>query len=228
MSIQLRKLDDSVKNQGLKCLVFGPSGAGKTRLCGTCDGKTLIISAEAGLLSLAGHSSDITVAEVNSIDDIHEVYQMLSEKQLFDWVCLDSLSEIGEVVLTGEKAIAKDARMAYMEMADRMAGLVRAFRDLPGYNILMTAKQERIKDDSTGALLYAPSMPGSKFAQSLPYFFDFVFAYRVEKNDEGEIVRVLQTARDVTHEAKDRSGKLEMYEKPDMAAIRKKVASSTK
>lgn len=222
MSVQLKSIKEVVQQQGIKVLVHGPSGAGKTVLCTTCEEPTLLISAEAGLLSARNAAGNIQVAEVSTIQDIMDVYTMLKEGTDFQWICLDSLSEIGEVVLANEKAKTKDPRQAYGALIDQMGDLIRAFRDLP-YNVLMTAKQERIKDESNGSLLYMPSMPGAKLAQQLPYWFDEVFAYRVEKNQDGETVRKLQTGRDATHEAKDRSGSLEQWEDPNITDIANKI-----
>lgn len=221
MAIKLISPKEAAIAQGIKALVHGPSGAGKTTLCATCEEPTLIISAEAGLLSIRHNEGNIQVAEVSTVDDIMEVYKWLKDGQEFQWICLDSLSEIAEVVLADEKRNTKDPRQAYGALIDQMGGLVRAFRDLP-YNILMTAKQERIQDE-TGSLLYMPSMPGSKLGQQLPYWFDLVLALRPEKNKEGEIERWIQTSRDVTHEAKDRSGALDLYERPNMSAIAAKI-----
>ena len=87
----------------------------------------------------------------------------------------------------------------------------------------MTAKQERKEDQVSGAQLYFPSLPGAKLGQGVSYFFDEVFALRVEKDAEGNVVRMLQTGRDFQFEAKDRSGKLAMYEPCDLAAIAAKI-----
>ncbi|MGJ7508705.1 ATP-binding protein [Variovorax sp. GT1P44] len=223
MAVTLKSTRDAATSQGIKLLVHGPAGAGKTRLAATAPGKAIIISAEAGLLSL--RDVDIAVIEVTSIGDVHEAYAFLQsdEGKVYDWVCIDSISEIAEVVLNTEKKATKDPRQAYGALAEQMTDLVRAFRDLPGRNVLMTAKQERIKDEQTGAVLYGPSAPGQRMSQALPYFFDEVFALRVEKDAEGNTTRWLQTGRDFTHEAKDRSGALEMFELPDLAAIAQKI-----
>jgi hypothetical protein len=47
-----------------------------------------------------------------------------------------------------------------------MADLVRAFRTYP-VSTLFSAKVEKLK--MIGAILFAPSMPGNKFAQQMPY-----------------------------------------------------------
>ena len=66
----------------------------------------------------------------------------------------------------------------------RVHELIRAFRDLPGRHVYMSAKLEKSQDEM-GRVFYAPSMPGNKTGQQLPYFFDEVLALRVEKDADG-------------------------------------------
>ena len=225
MAIQLKSTSQAALD-GIKCLVHGPAGAGKTTLCSTTGEPTIIISAEAGLLSL--RKFDIPVIEVKSLDQLYEAYEYVAgpDGAKFSWVCLDSISEIAEVVLNHEKKNSKDPRQAYGSLAEKMTDLIRAFRDLPGKNVLFLCKQEKVKDEQSGALLYSPSMPGNQLKNGLSYFFDEVMAIRVEKDAEGNPTRWLQTSRDFNYEAKDRSGSLDMFEPPDLAAIASKVISS--
>ena len=215
-------------NHFLKVMVSGPAGAGKTRLCATTGvpDKTVIISAEGGLLSLREHN--ITAIEVGNKDEVLEAYAWLAgsdEAKDIEWVCVDSLSEIGEKVLGQLKddPSIKDGRRAYGEMADTMAKLIRTFRDLPGKHVYMSCKAERIQTES-GALLWAPSMPGNKLSQQIPYFFDECAFLRVHRDDEtGEIKRWLQCHPCPTYSAKDRSGALEMYEAPSLENLKLKI-----
>lgn len=227
MAIQLRSTRDAAKHNGLKILAYGHPGAGKTSLCATTGGNPVIISAESGLLSLRHH--DIPVIEVSSIADVHEAYQFLTESddaKHFDWICLDSISEIAEQVLNFEKKNSKDPRQAYGALAEQMQDLIRAFRDMPGRNVYFSCKMERIKDEATGSLLYGPAMPGAKLGQQIGYFFDEVFVLRAEKADDGQIYRTLQTSGDYNYIAKDRSGALELYEEPNLAAIAAKITTT--
>jgi len=205
----------------VKLLVYGPAGVGKTTLIGTLP-DVIVLSAEGGLLSLGG--KDVPYIEIKSIDDLREAYVWLrdsDEAKAYKSVALDSISEIGEVVLSVEKKASKDPRQAYGAMADQMSDLIRAFRDLPKH-VYFSAKMEKSQDE-TGRILYAPSMPGNKVGQSLPYFFDEVLALRAEKNAEGETVRALMADTDGLWTAKDRSGKLEAWEAPDLGAIIAKI-----
>ena len=57
-------------DQGLKMVVYGPPGSGKTMLCTTADAPTLIISAEAGLLSIRDTKADVKIHTVRNMTDV--------------------------------------------------------------------------------------------------------------------------------------------------------------
>ena len=209
---------------GIKMLVHGQAGIGKTCLCASLP-NPIIISVESGLLSLA--SLNLPAIEVSSLDDLREAFRWAKKKKKakdFDSICLDSVSEIAEIILSDEKGKEKDPRKAYGNMQDMMMDLIRNFRDLPDKNVYMSAKQERIQDDNN-RLLFGPSMPGQKLAQQLPYLFDEIFAYQIVKDQNGVPQRILLTQPDGISQAKDRSGKLDMWEEPDLGKIIKKIRS---
>jgi len=221
MAINLRSTKGLHAN-GVKLLVYGNAGSGKTSLIPTLP-NPVVLSAEGGLLSIA--DADLPFVEVSSYDTLMEAYRWVvesDEAKHFESIALDSISEIAEVVLNHEKKIAKDPRQAYGSMQEQMADIIRAFRDIPGKHIYFTAKCEKATDES-GRILYAPSMPGNKTGQALPYFFDEVLALRVEKDAEGVAQRALMCDSDGIWQAKDRSGKLDGWEAPDLGAIIAKI-----
>jgi hypothetical protein len=223
MAVLLKRTKEATA-QAVKLLVYGQAGAGKTSLIPTLP-KPVILSAEGGLLSIA--DTNLPFIEITSMDDLREAYKWLAssaEAAEFESVALDSISEIAEVVLNAEKKINKDPRAAYGAMQEQMADIIRGFRDLPGKHVYMSAKLEKTQDEM-GRVLYAPSMPGNKTGQSLPYFFDEVLALRVEKDAEGMTRRALMTDGDGLWLAKDRSGKLEVWEDADLGDIIRKIGS---
>jgi phage nucleotide-binding protein len=215
------KSTSTVKSGSIKMLAYGQAGSGKTSLIPTLP-TAVILSAEGGLLSIA--HKEIPFLEISDMDALREAYKWLAESdeaKQFASVAIDSISEIAEVCLGKEKAIAKDPRAAYGEMQTTMAEIIRSFRDLPKH-ILMTAKLEKAQDE-TGRMLYSPSMPGNKTGQSLPYYFDIVAALRVEKDAEGVTQRAMMLESDGLWQAKDRSGKLAVWEAPDLGEIIRKI-----
>ena len=59
--------------------------------------------------------------------------------------------------------------------------------------------------------------------ERLPFFFDEVFALRAEKDPEGLVSRALMCDGDGLWLAKDRSGKLDTWEEPNLGKIIKKM-----
>jgi hypothetical protein len=88
--------------------------------------------------------------------------------------------------------------------------------------VVVTAKLDKSADE-LGRVFYAPSMPGQKAGQALPYFFDEVLALRVERDAEGNEHRAIMTSSDGAWLAKDRSGALDQWEAPDLGAIIRKI-----
>lgn len=223
---------------GIKVMVYGGSGVGKTVLAATMP-SPIMLSAEAGALSImpqniarlygvntSGITYNMPMIEIATVDDLTEAYKWLlnsKEAWQFQSVAIDSLSEIAEVVLNNAKRQVKDPRQAYGELIEKMETAIRAFRDLPGRNVYMSAKMEPSKDEMTGIVKYGPAMPGSKLGNKLPYFFDEVFRLGVNKTPQGETYRFLQTQPDLQYEAKDRSGVLQPVEPPHLTYIFNKI-----
>tara|TARA_R100001530_G_scaffold132423_1_gene104844 strand:- start:840 stop:1517 length:678 start_codon:yes stop_codon:yes gene_type:complete len=200
-------------------VVYGPSGSGKTYAISTIKEPCLILSAEAGLRSLADF--DYPAVEIEHPGQLMDILNWLAsskEAEEYTWVCLDSISEIAEQILNVELKANKDGRKAYGEMNVKTTAIVRAFRDLKKC-VYMTAKQERVKDEFTGGLVCAPDMPGQRMRQQLPYLVDHVFALQAHKDAEGRIRRHFQTQGDEKFVAKTRGGRLKQFVPPDLTRI---------
>lgn len=238
MAIQFSTAAQASQSSGVKVLVYGGSGTGKTVLSATLP-TPVLISAESGALSLRQANLErlfgvgnpqvtynMPMIIVSKVEDLTEAYNWCAnshEAKQFQSIGLDSISEIGEVVLNNAKRQVKDPRQAYGELIEKMETTVRLFRDLAGKNVYMAAKMEPMKDEMSGIVKYGPSMPGSKLGQKLPYFFDEVFRLGINKTPQGESYRFLQTQPDLQYEAKDRSGALAAMEYPFLTSVFDKI-----
>jgi hypothetical protein len=238
MGMQFSMASHEARTNGVKVCVYAGSGLGKTVLAATAP-VPLLISAESGLLSLSRANLerlhgvnnpticyDVPIIKVSDVDGLSEAYRFVSQSQdakHFQTVCLDSISEIAEVVLNNAKRQVKDPRQAYGELIEKMESLIRLFRDLPGKHVYMAAKMEPIRDEMSGIVKYGPSMPGAKLGVKLPYFFDEVFRLGVNKDPQGVEYRFLQTQPDLQYEAKDRSGMLAKAEYPSLTSVFTKI-----
>lgn len=220
MKSRIRKPAALAQDNGLKVLVYGAAGAGKTTLCTTTGepDKTLIISAEAGLLSIRDSVCDAVAVE--GLQDMRKLLTMFKEGETkYTWVAIDSISEIAEGALAAAMEVNKDPRAAYGEMSTKLTALIKAFRDLP-INVVMACKGRQVEED--GRQTWQPLLPGKQLAQDLPYLFDEVFCL-VAKETDGTVKRALRTVSDGKYVAKDRSGRLSEWERPDLAEIYKKI-----
>ena len=217
---RIKTPDTLVRKQGAKLLVYGQAGSGKTFATQSMPGKVLVISAEAGLLSIKD-APNVSAIEVETYDDLREVYNSLKKGELqFDSVCLDSVSEISEILLVHEKARNKDGRMAYQNVKEAVTNIMRSFRDLD-MHVLFLCKEG--KDNNDGIFFFGPKMASKPLGEDITYFFDEVLALRVldDQDEDGNAIaaRWLQTRTGQGYTAKDRSGKLEPFEKPDLSAL---------
>lgn len=224
--IQLQSTQGLSARNGVKCLIYGGSGTGKTRLCATAPAPVLI-SAEGGLLSL--RKMNLPFIEVTSMALLNEAYRWClssHEARQFYTICLDSISEIMEVLLKTEMARNKDGRKAYGELLIQGVSIARDFRDIPGKNVAIVAKQEWAKDEGTGVMQFAPMIPGSKLGPQLPYFFDEVMQQCVFTDpNTKQRAEWLRCRTDGQNVAKDRSGALNEWEAPNLTAIFQKIAA---
>lgn len=239
MTLHFTTVAQSAQTGFVKALVYAGPGLGKTVLAATLGPGTVLISAESGLLSVrkpnlerlfgVGNPAicyDLPIIQINNAQDFQDALrwcQQAHEARAFHSVAIDSLSEIAEVVLNTAKRAVKDPRQAYGHLTETMETAVRAYRDLPGRNVYMTAKQEAYKDELTGAIRYGASMPGRKLGPGLPYYFDEVFRLGVNKTPEGVSYRYLQTQPDMQFDAKDRSGALAPIEPPHLSTVFSKI-----
>lgn len=207
---------------GVKILVYGRAGRGKTTLCATCPAP-FIFTAESGLLALARF--DLPYYEISTMADLTNAYNWArssTEARQFQTICLDSISEIGEKCLLAAQAKNKDGRMAYGDMIKDMNKVIKDFRDLPGKHVYMTAKQERVTSPE-GVSMFGPMMPGKQLGQAMPYFPDEVFQADIHPT---EGYYFLRCRPDFASDAKDRSGALDAMEQPHIGKIIDKILAS--
>lgn len=227
--MQVKGFED-VTSDGIKALIYSEPGNGKTTLAATLDLKrTLIISFESGLLSILDEKGfeDLQYVEPSNLSDLKDIYDNLkNDKDLaakYDTIFIDSLSEISDMMLEALKQDPtvytgmKDNMKLYMINQEKVVGIAKSFRDLKGYNVIMTALAATKTTNMVEKLL--PSMAGQKLADKLPPLYDFV--WYLEVTSDGERRLITQPTSSIT--AKSRSRKLESAEEPNLGNILLKI-----
>lgn len=222
----------------LKVFVYGFSGAGKTTLAKTLP-NCLVISAESGLLSLAGSGVDYidisqddagnVIPKEKRIDRLAEVYKWLltDEAKKYEWVMLDSLTEVGQCLvdrMKREYPDRKDALPMWGEYAQKMRDLVKSFRDLPCHNVVVISLAVIDKDEN-GKRFAAVDLQGS-ISQKLAGFFDWFLFLHTTKQEDGTVKRELICQPEDWVLAKARSGLLAAREPADLGELARKLKGS--
>ena len=203
MAIKVQSTAD-IQFHGVKCIIFGGPGVGKTRSIATAP-KPIIISAEEGLLSLM--EVDVPFIEVKSLDDLNEAYNFLKKDagQTYKTIGLDSLSEIAEVLIAQELPKHKDGRQAYAALAQAMIPMLKKFRDLKDVNTVFSCKKIDVKDEESGVVTTELFLPGNVLSNQIPYLVDELFYMDVDRTG----IPFLQTKPNRKAFSKDRSGALD-------------------
>lgn len=240
--------DQCGKDAGVKIMTYGDAGMGKTVLCATLPQPFIIVSTENGLLSLSvknltkifielGMAPDDAEARAKGVKEqrVIVVRTGLQLRKAHEWLvghmgefrslAWDSASETAEVMIGAAKAVKADGRQAYGEVADIIGDYFKKFRDdLRGKHVNIVAKQGYVKDEVTGGMKFGADFPGKQLGPASPYWLDETFRIGVGLDTTAnKTFRFLQTQPDPQYTAKDRSGMLDQYEKPDLSAIIAKI-----
>lgn len=232
------------------CMVIAESGMGKTSLIRTVLGqewqesekkwapkaengaeRVCVLSAESGLLCVRDlvKGGKVEGFEIGSITDFKEAYELLSSnseaKSRYQWVFVDSLTEISDRCnkYMREKYPEKTKTFdRWDEYSVLMTTLIKGFRDLTDYNVVFTCLPSTDKD-ANNVRFIAPNVVGKSLKETLVSIFDEVFYMKSFQSDDGTDFRAFVTGPYENYPAKDRSGMLDLIEKPDLAWIKKKI-----
>lgn len=211
-SIPIRCFDDAID---LACLIGGVNPAADPN----------------GYFSAAHHQHLLTAHP--------DLVRLLAGKSI---VFLDSITDLTRQAMAWAKTRPEafsdrtgkpDTRGAYGLMAREVIGLLKHLQHAPGRSVIMVGILERVTDE-LGRVSWQPQMEGGKAGRELPGIVDQVVSMALFSRDaQGALVHdsdrgserrlVCRTANGFGLPAKDRSGRLDETEPPDLAAILRKI-----
>ena len=171
MNLQsLKPATDYAQNYGVKAIVYGPAGSGKTPIVNTAP-RPVLLACEPGLLSMRGSTVPTFVApDAAKIDEFFEWVFKSNELKNFDTIAVDSVSQMCETYLERANKNNKHGLAAYGEMASDVLKQLDKLYFLQHKHTYLIAKLE-IK---TGPInTYSrPYYPGQQLPVAMPHKYD--------------------------------------------------------
>lgn len=251
--------------RGIKGVIFGKSGIGKTSLLWTLDAqKTLFVDLEAGDLAVQGWEGDaarpktwqdcrdfaVFIGGANPslrdnqpfsqahYDAICEKYGDPSTLDKYDTIFIDSITVAGRLCFQwckgqpqafSEKTGKEDNRGAYGLHGQEMIAWLTHLQHTRNKNIWFVGILDERLDDFNRKV-FSPQIEGSKTGNELPGIFDQVITMAEIQASDGSSYRafVNHHINPYGFDAKDRSGRLELLEKPHLGELMDKIRGEVK
>jgi len=246
------------ERSGMKALIVGPSGVGKTSLLHTLRAEllasTLFIDIEAGDIAvsdlqvasvrprtwdecrdlaciLGGPNPSLppTAAHYNEVMKNPELVKLVSYRILF----VDSLTAGGRLCFSWSEQQPeaftdrgrKDLRAVYGLHARSLLGWLNQLQHARERTVIFVAVLEKSVDDFNIAT-WQPQIEGAKTGRELPAIVDEIITMTWVDFGDRKPVRafVCTNPNSWGYPAKDRSGRLEQLEPPNLGALIEKLA----
>lgn len=222
---------DCAKSMGVKSVLYGGPGIGKTPLIDSAP-NAVLCAIEPGMLSMANCSVLTYKAYEHpkgvayGIDEFFKWFFESNESRKFDTLGVDSASEMAEAILRQELPQHKNKMAAYGQMSYRVMEILTKLYYLPRKHVVLISKQ--FVDKESG--YRRPSYPGQDLNVKVPHFFDLIMHY--SKLPIGTIpgviqeVKALRCIESADTMARDRTGKLFEFEQPNLTQLFSKCMSN--
>ncbi len=221
---QLRPANQLAMRYGVKCVMYGGPGTGKTPLLNTAPRPVLVV-VEPGMLSM--RNSNIPCWEAYTMERFKEFADWLknsSEAKNFDTVGVDSASQLAEISLTAKLLSNKDGRKAYGEMSREIMGYMNDWFYMPQKHIYLIAKQMTV--DEGGTSVRKPYFPGQDLNVKVPHMYDEVLHLGPERHPNFQNpITAIRCKGTFDCVARDRSGRLDEIEEPHLERLFAKCMS---
>lgn len=194
-------------------LLYGPPGAGKTRLMGQRE-RTLIVHPPTDHMDSirSGGAEEWVVPDWGEMNNVAE-YARHDGRKDFDWIWLDSISLFqdaglddiwdGVIALKPHRAQYSLDKGEYGINMWRLQTWVRNMVGLRGFNFGITAHPQELMNPITDELKLQPWVQGKNMSTKIQGYMNVVGYLEVVHQDGKDPRRVLRTAGTERFEAKD-------------------------
>lgn len=212
-------------NYGVKAVISGPAGSGKTPLLATAP-NAIVLALEPGYKSVRNQSFPCWNA-INNLKAAEEFFDWLkgsNEAKGYDTVCFDSWSQLCDLVLAKCKAKNSHGLKAYGEMGEQIYAWAEQLFYMPQKHVAMVCKAEIIDIPSANGAdtmkFRRPYFPGKNLPIMIPHLYDEFWWLDefIVPGVPGKTTALL-TKRRADTMVRSRCGTLDEYEYPDLSQV---------
>jgi hypothetical protein len=229
MQINPQPLGSVATASGVKAVIYGPPGSGKTPMLATLPAGTVVCITEPGTLSLRGMNTEVVGVECYDRDSIEAFFNWVQNDPVgkqYHTICVDSVSQMAELYLDywllGPNK-KKDGRAAYGKMSEEMMRHLNYLFFVRNRNCVLLAKQGYVEQG--GVKKRCPFFPGQDLNVKVPHLFDQILHLDTHNVPGQGAVSALHCKPSYDSLGRDRSGKLAEYEPSNLSSIFNKILS---
>lgn len=221
---EFRQARDFARKYGVKSLVYGKPGTGKTPITNTAP-RPLLVVCEPGMLSM--RNSTIPAVDCFTPARLDDFFKWLSssrEVSNFDTIAIDSASQMAELYLTEALKANKDGRKAYGVMSTKVREHLNMLYFMQNKHAYLIAKQG-YRDEGQGNVAI-PFFPGQDLPVFVPHLYDVILHLDTHAVPGVGQVKAFRCQAGFDAIARDRSGNLAEFEPCDLTALFAKVMAN--
>lgn len=220
----IRPIKELVQQLGCKSIIYGPAGSAKTPIAATAP-RPLMLITEPGTLSMK--ESNIPAYEaydVKTLNDFFAWFRSSKDINNYDTFCIDSVSQMCEMILTDELRNNKDGRKAYGELSRKSMEIMNGLYYTKQKHLYLIFKEQKL--DENGTITKRPFIPGQDLPVKIPHLFDFIL--RLSKTVVPNVGEVLSFQCNGSYNvmARNRTGNLDDFEPPHFGALVEKAMNA--
>ena len=227
----LRAASEHAQNFGVKAIIYGPAGTGKTPILNTAP-RPLLLATEAGLLSMKGSTIPTYDAyTAKRIDEFFKWFFESNETKNFDTLGIDSGSQMADVYLnaalsgTSKAGNKVHGQAAYGQMATNTMEHLRTLFYTRYKHVYLVCKEQIA--DIDGQSMRRPYFAGQVLPVDVPHLYDFIIrlAKGFVPGQNGEVLS-FQCNGSYNVMSRNRTGNLEDFEEPHFGRLIEKAMNA--
>ena len=222
----IRPIKELVQSLGCKAVIYGPAGSAKTPIAATAT-RPLMLITEPGTLSMRNEIIPAYEAyDVKTLNDFFAWFRSSKDVANYDTFCIDSVSQMCEIILTDELKNNRDGRKAYGELSRKTMEIMNGLYYTKQKHLYLIFKEQKF--DENGVITKRPFMPGQDLPVKIPHLFDFVLRLAKVNNIPNVIGEQLAFKCIGSYDvlARNRTGNLNEFEPPHFGQLVSKAMSS--